>query len=278
MGVFDRFERRLERLVEGAFGRVFKGEAVPADIAHALQRETDDRKVVVGAGRVIAPNSFVVALGDHDHERLGPYAEPLGEAFAEMLADHGRAAGYYFAGPLRITLAHDPALDTGRFHVSSDPAGRSAMSSEVSSEVSSAAPPNGPPPVSPGGPPTMVVPTPTAAPAPPGPVLFRHRIVVTNQGAAAAAGDARQDAERVVELKAPVTVLGRSAGADVQLTDPGVSRRHAELHLTGDTVRLLDAGSTNGTTVNGESVQARHLRNGDRIQLGNSVLIYRAED
>ncbi len=268
MGVFDRFERRLERLVEGAFGRVFKGEAAPADIAHALARETDDRKVVVGAGRVIAPNSFVVALGDHDHERLGPYAEPLGEAFAEMLADHGRAAGYSFAGPLRITLAHDPALDTGRFQISSDPA--------AAPEPPAAGASGGPAPASPGGPPTMVVPPPTRPPVPPRPTPTRHRIVVTHEGTARTGGDGRRDTERIVDLHSPVTVLGRSAAADVQLTDPGVSRRHAELHLTGDGVRLLDAGSTNGTTVNGEAVKARHLRDGDRIQVGNSVLIYRA--
>lgn len=273
MGVFDRFERRLERLVEGAFGRVFKGEAVPADIAHALQRETDERRVVVGPGRVIAPNDFVVALGDHDHDRLGPYAEPLGAAFAEMLAEHGREAGYSFAGPLRITLQHDPALDTGRFQIRSDPAAPAPQTAAAAAAPSS---PSGQPAA--GGPPTMAVPPPTGPVAEPRPTPARHRIVVTRQGPADHSGPAGEDAERTVVITAPVTVLGRSAGADVQLTDPGVSRRHAELHLTGDTVRLLDADSTNGTTVNGDPVTTRQLRSGDRIQVGNSVLIYRTAD
>lgn len=255
MGVFDRFERRLERLVEGAFGRVFKGEAVPADIAHALQRETDDRRVVVGPGRVIAPNAFVVVLGDHDHGRLGPYAEPLGAAFAEMLADHAQQEGYSFAGPVRVQLEHDPALDTGRYQIRSDPAG-----------ASPAAPPAAQPQ---GG-------TIDKVPGPPAPI--RHRVVVTAGSSAAEGTQAGRGEEVTVALVAPVTVIGRSAGADVQLVDPGVSRRHAELHLTGGAVRVVDAGSTNGTTVNGESVSTRQLRSGDHIQVGSTVLVYRAAD
>lgn len=270
MSVFDRFERRLERLVEGAFGRVFKGEAAPADIAHALQRETDDRKVVVGAGRVIAPNTFVVALGDHDHQRLGPYAEPLGEAFSEMLQDHARQAGYSFAGPISVDLEHDPDLDTGRFSIRSDPA--AALSSRPPAAPS---PPPGPPWPASNAPPTMVAAAPLPpVPATPPPRAVQHRLVLPSgpDGSDLAAASDQQS----VPILAPVTVVGRSVTADIQLADPGVSRRHAELHLDGATVRLIDAGSTNGTTVNGERVGKRQLRSGDRIQMGNTVLIYRA--
>jgi Protein of unknown function (DUF3662)/FHA domain len=283
VGVFDRFERRLERLVEGAFGRVFKGEAVPADIAHALQREADDRRVVVGAGRMIAPNAFVVVLGDHDHERLMPYAEPLGEAFAEMLEDHAKLAGYSLAGPVQVELQHDPALDTGRFQVRSVP-GTAAGVVRPGPSRSPAQPP--PPPSAPSAPPAPTMVAPSIAPppmAPRRPPPPHHRIVITsssvaNPGNRSAGTPPDLGEERSVPLLSPVTVLGRSAGADVQLADPGVSRRHAELHLTGDAVRLLDAGSTNGTTVNGEQVTARQLRSGDRIQIGSTVLIYRAMD
>ena len=255
MGVFDRFERRLERLVEGAFGRVFKGEAAPVDIARALQRETDDRKVIVGPRQVIAPNEFVVAVGDHDHTRLGPYSQPLSEAFAEMLHAHAKQAGYSFAGPVRVELEHDPALDTGRFSVRSDPA--------------SARGPAGPP----GSPAEAAALPPVAAP-PNQPV---HRLMIAST-APDANGKVRSEGQQNVPLVSPVTVLGRGADADVHLADPGVSRRHAELHLRGNRVRLLDAGSTNGTTVNGTSVREHELRSGDRIQVGNTVLVYRATD
>ena len=70
MGVLDRFERRLEGLVSGAFARAFKSEVQPIEIAGALQRECDDRAAIVSRGRTMVPNDFVVELGPHDHERL----------------------------------------------------------------------------------------------------------------------------------------------------------------------------------------------------------------
>ena len=60
MGVLQRFERRLGGLVEGAFAKVFKGDVQPVEVASALQRETDDRKTVVGAGKVLVDRKSVV--------------------------------------------------------------------------------------------------------------------------------------------------------------------------------------------------------------------------
>ena len=63
MGVLDRFERRLDRLVNGTFARAFKSEVQPVEIASALQRECDDKAAIVGRGRTIVPNTFRVELG-----------------------------------------------------------------------------------------------------------------------------------------------------------------------------------------------------------------------
>ena len=63
VGVLQRFERRLGGLVEGAFAKVFKGDVQPVEVAGALQRETDDKKTIVGQGKVLVPNDFVVELG-----------------------------------------------------------------------------------------------------------------------------------------------------------------------------------------------------------------------
>lgn len=270
MGVFDRFERRLERLVEGTFAKVFKDEAQPADIAHALQRETDDRRVIVGPGHLIAPNAFVVELGDHDNERLSPYAEPLGEALAEMVQEHGREQGYSFVGPVQVRLEHDPKLDTGRFQVRSEPA--AAVARADGGRTARPAPPTA----------AMAVPDDQLMPddvAPaPSPPARRHRVVVVSQGAAPVGSRGAHGEEVSVPLTSPVTIIGRSASADLHLDDPGVSRRHAELQVTGDVVRLVDVGSTNGTTVNGEQVGATTLHEGDRIQVGGTVLVYRSDD
>src|SRR5438067_2607614 len=102
VGVLQRFERRLGGLVEGAFAKVFKGEVQPVEIASALQREADDRKTVVGEGKVLVPNDFVVELGARDHARLDPWADPLGRELAAMVREHAAEQGYTFVGPVRV--------------------------------------------------------------------------------------------------------------------------------------------------------------------------------
>src|SRR5438067_11267471 len=88
VGVLQRFERRLGGLVEGAFAKVFKGDVQPVEIASALQRESDDRKTVVGQGKVLVPNDFVVELGRHDHERLSPWGDQLSTGLAALVDEH----------------------------------------------------------------------------------------------------------------------------------------------------------------------------------------------
>ena len=47
MGVLQRFERRIEEMVNRPFARAFKAEVQPVEIAGALQRECDDRAAIV---------------------------------------------------------------------------------------------------------------------------------------------------------------------------------------------------------------------------------------
>ena len=74
------------------------------------------------------------------------------------------------------------------------------------------------------------------------------------------------------EFSQPEIVLGRDPGVDVVLSSGGVSRRHARLIWQGDQCLVEDLGSSNGTFLNGQTVQgATILSNGDRLQLGQSV-------
>ena len=57
MSLAQRFERRLEGLVGGAFARVFKGQVEPVEIGTALQREAADKRNVMGNGKVLSPNT-----------------------------------------------------------------------------------------------------------------------------------------------------------------------------------------------------------------------------
>jgi hypothetical protein len=118
MGVLQRFERRLEGLVEGTFAKVFRGGVEPVEVAKALQREAADKKAI-SATRTLVPNEFVVELGSTDHAKLKPYEQPLGSELASMVREHAVERGWEFVGPVRVTLEHHDDLDTGMFRVRS---------------------------------------------------------------------------------------------------------------------------------------------------------------
>ncbi len=70
-------------------------------------------------------------------------------------------------------------------------------------------------------------------------------------------------------------VIGRSEDADVKVSGPAVSRRHAKLTIQDDQVECIDIGSHNGTRINGETIHSsRLLVSGDTISVGSVCLIY----
>jgi predicted component of type VI protein secretion system len=74
-------------------------------------------------------------------------------------------------------------------------------------------------------------------------------------------------------LPTPVTV-GREEGNSIQLNDERVSRFHLKIQEDQDKLVLTDLESTNGTRVNGETVQLWILRPGDTLQLGRTLLLF----
>jgi diguanylate cyclase (GGDEF)-like protein len=74
-------------------------------------------------------------------------------------------------------------------------------------------------------------------------------------------------------LDADRSVIGRSARAQVRLSDEGVSREHAVVCVEGDEVYLEDLGSTNGTFCNGMRVSRRALEDGDKIMIGSTTIL-----
>ena len=247
VGVLQAFERRLGGLVEGAFAKVFKGEVQPVEIAGALQREADDRRSVVGPDRILAPNEYVVELGDHDYHRIEEWTEPLGAELAAMVREHAAEAGYSFVGPVQVAFEHHTAIGTGVFRVRS----------------SSAAGPVDPPMQPPVERPVARAPR----PAPDGALPQRPRLII---------GVGRE--EMAYFMTHPVTVIGRAAESDIRLDDPGVSRRHAELRYADGDVELIDLGSTNGVSVNGIPIGRTLLQDGDRIDVASTTLIFRRDE
>ncbi|MFP5318475.1 MAG: FhaA domain-containing protein [Acidimicrobiia bacterium] len=83
------------------------------------------------------------------------------------------------------------------------------------------------------------------------------------------------DGRRIPIGEDPVTV-GRLPDCDIILTDPNVSRRHAEVRRRGNDFIVVDLGSTNGTRVNGAGVRERRLENGDEVTFGGTRVLFEA--
>jgi len=75
------------------------------------------------------------------------------------------------------------------------------------------------------------------------------------------------------DVPIPLTI-GREEGNAIQLNDERVSRFHIKIQEDQNKIVLADLESTNGTKVNGESVQLWILRPGDVISIGRSVLVF----
>jgi hypothetical protein len=71
------------------------------------------------------------------------------------------------------------------------------------------------------------------------------------------------------------SVIGRLSGSEIEIEDPGASRRHAEIRRDGGDYVVADLGSTNGTLLNDSPVTEATLEDGDRITIGRTVLEFR---
>src|SRR5258705_5956062 len=99
VSVLQRFEKRLEGLVEGAFAKAFKGVVHPVEILNAMQREAEAHKAILAGGRTLLPNRYVIDLSPYHHSRLAPYAAALAQELAPSQAE--------FIGEHRSTVDRD---------------------------------------------------------------------------------------------------------------------------------------------------------------------------
>jgi hypothetical protein len=284
----QRFERRLEGLVGGAFARVFKGQVEPVEIGSALQREATDKRNVMANGQVLVPNRYRVTLSPSDHDRLSQWEAQLTNSLAELMQEYLDENRWDTIGDVEVYLARDDQLHTGVFGVASRMESQApprrrphdslslpivpgqGVGQYAPSPVAPPAPPPAPPPGF-GPPPGYGAPPPSpyggaptqhyAPPAPPqrDPVAAALVVDATNQ---------RYD------LRTGSNVVGRGSDSDLQLLDQGVSRRHLDIQFDGDVATAYDLGSTNGTSINGHEVGSQTLRHGDVIRIGHTRIVF----
>jgi hypothetical protein len=246
-----------------------------------MRRAMDDRAAVIGHGRTFVPNLFTIELATTDFERLTGFSEMLTDELVASAQEHAESQRYQPGGPIQVDFTSKDDLETGVFRVRPS----TAKGAKAAAAGAPAATPSGSPQPSGAG-----AAEPAAedwAPASPAAAAVNQARVARDESVAPARSQAPVqrpwldvDGDRYPLLGA-ITVLGRDNIADIVLDDPGISRQHTEIRVTSDgphlVARIRDLGSTNGTFVNGERVSSHRLNDGDRVTVGRTALIYRAE-
>jgi hypothetical protein len=257
MGVARNLERRLEGLLEGFFAKVFRSELQPVEVGRRIVRDMDEHRTV-SVNRIYAPNEFRVFVGPDDYARFSPMASGLERELAEVVIDAAKRHHWNLMGMPKISFHERDDLGRGEFRteasLTADPDRQPPQASthEPSPADVSA---------------TRAMASDTAARL--GLQATRASLVVLDES-----GNPR---EKISITNPPVTI-GRLSANDVVLSDPNVSRRHAELRLSGDRWVLTDLGSTNGTSVNDKLAREQVLRHGDRLSFGSSRLRFELSD
>jgi hypothetical protein len=252
--VLRAIEQKIEALFEGVFGRAFRTNVQPVELARKLAKEMDDHKTV-SVSRVYVPNEYTVFLSSSDREQFEGYEDSLRAELEEYIGEHARRESYAALTPPKVLLETDDDLAVGEFGIATrmvQPKRGSHAPDEPEDQVESGA--------------TMIykpVQQPTAAAAE-DLVLEREAAVLSWDGQTR-----RVDKRRVV--------LGRSRECDIQVEDANVSRRHAELRQEGATYWIVDLDSTNGIEVNGKRVKRAKLEPGDTFTVGSTEVTFSTE-
>ncbi|HEU4975121.1 MAG TPA: DUF3662 and FHA domain-containing protein [Baekduia sp.] len=259
MSVLRNLEEKIAGLVEGTFGRVFRSEVRPVELARKLAKEMDEHRTV-SVSRTYVPNEYVVWLSPEDRERYEGMEHSVIEELGAYLLEHARRERLALVSRPQIEFRTDERLALGEFGIQA----RLVQHEEEPGGAGAAAPRS----ADMGH--TMVYST-----------SDRHQAALQEVGSGA--GVARARAIVVAGGKRLVVppggaVIGRSRECDIVLDDANVSRRHAEISPSGRGWVIDDLGSTNGVRVNGRTVDGPHpLESGDRVELGTVAVRFEVE-
>jgi hypothetical protein len=242
MSLLRNLEDRIAGLVEGTFGRVFRTQVRPVEIARKLAREMEEHKTV-SVSRTYVPNEYVVWLGPEDRKRFEGVEQDVIDELSAYLLEYARRERLALVSRPQITFDTDERLRLGEFGIQARLVRPAAESVEQADHGH-----------------TMVYSSATRAQEDLEEARSgrRGRAILVAEGKRYAVGPGG-------------ATIGRSRECDIVLSDSNVSRRHAELRPLGDGWSVTDLGSTNGVRVNGRDVRPNEpqpLAPGDRLDVG----------
>jgi hypothetical protein len=255
MTVLRNIEQKIEALFEGVFGRAFRTHVQPVELARKLAKEMDDHRMV-SVSRVYAPNEYSVYLSPADREQFSSYEESLVRELQDYLGEHAKRESYVLLSSPKLLMNTDSDLEVGEFGIATRMV--QPEPGEAQEEPLPEAPPGATMVYRPGTPETQA--------ATPEQLGVKPEVVTLDANGK----------QHTIDKNS--VVIGRSKDCDIRLTDPNVSRRHAELRQEGNAFWIFDLGSTNGLSVNGRRQQRAQLKNEDRITVGSTELVFRRSE
>jgi hypothetical protein len=236
LGILQEFERRLEGAIEGIFTKAFRGGLQPVELATRILKEMEANKTV-GVRQVWVPNRYVFTLSEADAERFGQAERSLRRELEQVVREGAQERGWELVGPPEVDFDVNASLKQGEYWCA-------AILVEGPTT---------------GQPPAQAQAQATARPD------RDAELVLIEEG----------KPSRAFPLSKQRVIIGRLAESDIVLSDPGASRRHAEVRRDHEGYVITDLGSTNGTMVNEATIGERPLEEGDRITIGRTVLEFR---
>src|SRR5205823_7265271 len=116
MSVLRSLEEKIAGLVEGAFGRVFRSQVRPVELARKLAREMDDHKTV-SVSRTYVPNEYAIWLSPEDRERYEGVEQEVIDELSAYLLEHARRERLALVSRPQITFQTDERLHLGEFGI-----------------------------------------------------------------------------------------------------------------------------------------------------------------
>ncbi len=270
MQSLQRFEKFVERLMEGSFARLFRSPIQPAEIAKRLEREMEAHPTI-SVGRTYVPNHYEVTLHPEDYAEFEPFRHSLEHNMAEFISDLANERGYSLVSRPRVALQSGEGVPRRSIEVEARLSDRPAASElagaptqrtdgenaeDIRITRTHAMPriPRQNAPVSAGS-------RPGAAP----PLAFLQPAIGDMSG-------------RDFPINKTLLAIGRGLDNDLVIDDPRVSRHHAQVTFRHSHYLLRDLRSTNGTFINGEPIEAAVLASGDLVSLGGFELRFLQEE
>src|SRR5258705_10944542 len=114
--VLRAIEQKIEALFEGVFGRAFRTNVQPVELARKLAKEMDDHKTV-SVSRVYVPNEYTVYLSTADREQFEGYENSLQAELEEYIGEHAKKEDYALLTAGRVLLETDDDLARVEFGI-----------------------------------------------------------------------------------------------------------------------------------------------------------------